>query len=452
MKKKTLFFFIILLINITLFSKSSIDLLTEKASNSINEFFKKKYDVNYTIIGLKDYSNIDKEVLSQFYQLLVSKLENIQNTKFYDLLVSIEDNESIFNLKSVELKKINYFLSLKVIRNYNKLGLVISVFSKILDKVVFLDYIEVNYKKEEEDYFKTINYVFKRVGFSRIVELNVKKGLLNVSSFLMPDGVVRYFFLYDKKIDIYQYNKNRLIKIFTLKIKWKRPFYPNLERIGNIKSFQYKKVFYLILTINSYPYSIVYSFENNEWKLKDYIKFNIIDVVNFRNTIYLIGSNFVFGKNYYNGKIFYLPFKNNHFLKNEILTKNIAPFYSLGIDNNEEYIKSYFVINKDYLLNVLSNNLEIISNSDNKLGAELSVLKGKWLVTSFYSNIKDKLLFYKIDDSSYVKKYEENLNGIVKFISSGYYKLLKGFWVYLKIEKNNEINYSLQFWSKQNNE
>ncbi len=88
------------------------------------------------------------------------------------------------------------------------------------------------------DLLQTQNFAFSALGFSKLLEFESKKNLMDIQSIAGADGQVQYFFYYPDEIIIYTANETRLEKHSQFKLKWTRPFYPVLHPEGRLLLFR----------------------------------------------------------------------------------------------------------------------------------------------------------------------------------------------------------------------
>ncbi len=439
-------FFILFLVNF--FYANGIDNLSGKVSRGIRDFFNGKYNINISIVKFDNYSGLSNLAAQTYYQLLVSKLESDKNINFIDLMIDLNKNRGEFNL--TRKNELNYLIYIKLIRNKNKIGVGTVIFSKSVDKIVYIKYFENIISKNEKDLLNIANYGFKGSAFCKLAELDSEMNLFDIKTIGDTKGEYRCFFLYPKKILIYKLKGNNLDKILSIKLKWVRPFYPTLEPEGKLSLFYFKKVLYLSAGNNFSPVSKFFMLHEDRWEELTDLDFVPFRIVELNGNYYIAGSNYEYGMNYFDGKIVLAPFSSEKVDLENKLEKRVPLFYSIDFSTIKDRLDSVHIIDKNYNYRFYSADFIEQSVEKEKRGSSLCSVSGKWLAVSDYSKLTDKLFFYKIENGSKKLIYETNIKGEIIFISSGFMKKKDGFWIYTKVKKNYGKEFKLQFWSKSN--
>jgi len=440
------FFFVLLLVNY--FYANGIDNLSEKVSRGIRDFFNGKYNINISIVKFDNYSGLSNLAVQKYYQLLVSKLESDKNINFIDLMIDLNKDSGEFNL--TRKNELNYLIYIKLIRNKNKVGVGAVIFSKSVDKIVYIKYFENIISENEKDLLNIANYGFKESAFCKLAELDSEMNLFDIKTIMDTKGEYKCFFLYPKKILIYKLKGNNLDKISSIKLKWVRPFYPTLEPEGKLSIFYFKKALYLSAGNNFSTVSKFFMLHENRWEELTDLDFVPFGIVELNGNYYIAGSNYEYGMNYFNGKIVLAPFSLEKVDLENKLEKRVPLFYSIDFTTIKDRLDSVHIIDKNYNYRFYSADFIEQSVEKEKRGSSLCSVKGKWLAVSDYSKLTDKLFFYKVENGSKKLIYETNIKGEIIFISSGFLKKNDGFWIYIKVKKNYGKEFKLQFWSKSN--
>ncbi len=446
--KKALSFFFIVFLFIKIFYANGIGNLNNRVSKGIEDFFIGKYNINISIVKFDNYSGLSNLAAQKYYQLLVSRLESNKKINFIDLMINFDKNKGEFNL--TRRNELNYLIYIKMIKNKNKIGVGTVIFSKSIDKIVYIKYFEDIINNEEKDILNIRNYGFKESAFFRLIELDSEMNLFDIKTIRDLKGEDRYLFLYPEKIDIYKLEGNNLKKILSIKLKWKRPFYPTLEPEGRLLVFYFKNILYLAAGNNFSPVSKFFMFNENKWEELTDLDFVPFRFVELNGNYYIAGANYEYGMNYFNGKIVLAPFYSGNINYEYKLEKGVPLFYSIDFSTIEHRLNSAHIIDKNYNFRFYSADFTEQSVEKEKRGSSLCSMSNKWLVISDYSKLNDKLFFYKIESGAKSLIYETNVNGEVVFISSGFWKKADGFWVFVKKMKRYINEFKLQFWSKNN--
>jgi len=430
--------------------------LAGKTANSILDYFKGQYNIKAGIIKFENTAGISDLTAQRFYQLLISKLETAANLSYTDLMINFHQNKGEFNLNRIH--PLNHLIYLKLTRNKTKIGAGIVIFSRTLDRIVFIKYVEELFTAEEGEIYLIANFGFKNVGFAKIMEMEVKQQLLDIESFLDQKGRLRFLFYYPGKIEFFKLTGDQLIKLFSHPLQWGKPYYPVMEYEGKLCVFFQDNQMYAVVGGNFSPTAKVLTI-NNEEETGTAAEVDTIDFIPFRtielnDVRYLAGARYTLGKNYFENKLMLLPFRFNsgQLVKEKYFEKEVSPFYSLdfSVSGAGSTLESIHMIDRDYRYRFLADNFQQLTVEEAQRGSALCCLAGQWLAVSDYSQGSDQLYFYSIEKGSRRLVYQNKVNGEIIFISDGLWKAAPGFWVYLEQLKPPPAvpEYKLQFWSK----
>lgn len=431
--------------------------LAEKTASAITDYFSDKYNVKTGIIKFENAASISDLTAQRFYQMLISKLETAGTLNYTDLMINFHQNKGEFNLNRIH--PLNHLIYLKLTRNKNKIGAGISIFSRTLEKIVFIKYIEEPFTAEERAIYNITNFGFKNAGFSKIMEMEARYQLLDLKSFLDHKGRLRFLFYYPEKIEFFNLTGNQLTKVFSYQLQWRKPYYPVMEYEGKLCVFSKDNQLYVIVGGNFSRTAKVLTINMSERNIDTASQVDTIDFIPFRqiqlnDAPYLAGTRYALGKNYFQNKVLLLPFRfdSHRLLKEKYFVKEIPFFYSLDFSTsgNENKLDSIHVIDRDYQYRFLADNFEELTAEEQKRGSALCCLGGQWLATSDFSQGTDQLYFYAIEKGSRHLVFQNKVKGEIIFISDGLWKAAPGFWVYIKQLKPPPAapEYKLQFWSK----
>lgn len=429
--------------------------LAGKTANSILDYFSDKYNIKTGVIKFENTAGISDLIAQRFYQLLTSKLETAANLNYTDLMINFHQNKGEFNLNRIH--PLNHLIYLKLTRNKNKIGAGIAIFSRTLDKIVFIKYVEELFTAEEREIYLTTNFGFKNAGFAKIMEMEVKQQLLDLKSFLDQKGRLRFLFYYPGKIEFFKLAGNQLIKVFSHPLQWGKPYYPVMEYEGKLCVFFHDNQLYAVVGGNFSRTAKILTI--NEGETGAAVEKDTIDFIPFRrlelnDVQYLAGARYALGKNYFQNMLMLLPFQftSGQLVKEKYFVKEIFPFYSLdfSITGTGNALESIHIIDRDYRCRFLADNFEELTVEEGERGSALCCLAGQWLAVSDFSHGSDQLYFYRIEKGSRRLAFQNKVNGEIIFISDGLWKAARGFWVYLKQLKPPPAapEYKLQFWSK----
>lgn len=443
----------VLILCITLFlipvvaHADGLDDLSKKVSTGILDFFSGKINVRTAVVRFDNYSDLSGLAAQRYYQVVVSHLESQASLQFTDLMVHVRKERGEFNL--TRLDKLNYLIYLKLVRNRDKIGTGVAIFSRTLDKIVYVKYYEELLPAAEIEFIEQTDYGFKSVGFARRIEIEAQKNLLDFKGILTRGGDYWYFFFYPHRIDIYKIENNRFRKFFNFKLNWERPYWPVLNYEGRMALFYQEDTLYLTLGTNFSPNSKIFSYSQNTFREVERLEFVPLRLVRLGDSDYLAGGQYAEAKNYFVEKLLLVPVTAGEIQKEEILLKQVPPFYSLDFSLAvAPTVEGIHLVDTDYNYRFLGSDFEEKVVEPERRGSALAVFKAKWLAVSDYSTGTDKLYFYKIEEGTRQLVYENTIRGEVILISGGSWQSRDGVWVYVKKNQNGRDEYSLQFWSE----
>ena len=451
-----------------------LETLAGKVSTGILDYFTAKGESNtrFSIIKYENFSGVTDLVAHKFYQQVAARLDGRPQALYNDLMIDFSQKKGEFNLNRID--RLDYLIYLKLIKNLDKVGAGIALFSRSLDKIVYIKYFEEEFSPGESNIYETVDYGFKGLGFSRQIEIDAEKNLLDFKNISNPAGGdereigVQYFFFYPAEIEIFETRDKQFKKIFSIKLEWGRPYYPVMDYEGKL-CFFYRAgddgspVLYLTAGSNFSPRSKVLSYKNNQWQEEGVLDFVPIKSIRLNNSEYLAGALYDEGKNYFKEKLVLVPFVAGKLDTENPLEKKVVPFYAVDFSipsqqsrvgaesgENVENVAGVHLIDSEYNYRFYAGDFQERGPMFERRGSALAALDGQWLALSDYSFSiqKDKLYFYKIQEGSKQAVYENAINGRVIFISAGSWQDRPGFWVYVEEVKNDNPVYRLQFWSK----
>jgi len=429
--------------------------LAGKTANSILDYFSDQYNIKAGIIKFENTAGISDLTAQRFYQLLISKLETAANFSYTDLMINFHQNKGEFNLNRIYL--LNHLVYLKLTRNRNKIGAGIVIFSRTLDKIVFIKYVEELFTAEEREIYLITNFGFNNAGFAKIMEMEARQQLLDLESFLDQKGRLRFLFYYPGKIEFFKLTGDQLVRVFSHPLYWGKPYYPVMEDEGKLCVFFQENQLYAVVGNNFSRTAKVLTINEDETGTAaevDTIDFTPFRIIELNEVRYLAGARYTMGKNYFENNLMLLPFQFNsgQLVKEKYFVKELFPFYCLdfSISGASSTLDSIHIIDRDYRYRFLADNFQQLSVEEAQRGGALCCLDGQWLAVSDYSQGSDQLYFYSIEKGSRRLVYQNKVKGEIIFISDGLWKAAPGFWVYLEQLQPPPAapEYKLQFWSK----
>jgi hypothetical protein len=423
--------------------------LVAESAAYLGEFFKDKFDVRVAVVGFENRSELGDLALQKIYQMLVSRLEGEKNIRLADLLVDFSNGRGEFNLSQAD--SLDFLLDLKLVQNKSKTGLGLTVFSRLQNRTVAVKYFEKPLSQGEMELLQARNFAFSALGFSKLLEFESKKNLMDIQSIAGDDGRMLYFFYYPDEIIIYQASETRLEKHFQFKLKWSRPFYPTLHPEGKLLLFRSAQDLVLTAGNNFCPYSQVLAFRAGQWQEAGQVDFVPFRLVTLNQNPYLVGGRYEEGRNYFKDRVHFLPFAMP-LAGSGAYQKQTCPAMAMDFSTTAGQLQSIHVIDRDYAYRLFSAGFEEMKPLAEKKGASLAALDGEWLAMSGHSRASDQLSFFAIRDGGLNPAYTGQVDGEVQFIAAGSWQEARGFWAGVRQAAPGAGMERLlvQFWGKRN--
>ncbi|HSQ34480.1 MAG TPA: hypothetical protein VLQ89_00660 [Candidatus Binatia bacterium] len=444
MKKATRVWLIFFLFPLFNFSQTGSETMVQEAADHLQAFFKDKTASRVAVVQFENYSELSDLAMQKIYQLLTARLENDKNIRVSDLLLSFTAGRGEFNVSKAH--QLDYLLYLRFIQNKSKAGLGMIIHSRWQDKPVFIKYIEKNIGPGERDLLNVRNFAFSELGFSKLSEFATRKNLMDIQSAILADGQTRYFFYYPDEIVIYAAQEDRLEKQSAIRLKWGRPLYPVLHYHGKLLLFSFNREWIMTVGGNFSPQAQVLTLRDNAWQDTAKLGFVPFRQVVFNQNVYLVGAGYEEGKNFFSGKLFFMPFSDPA-VAAEIVEKKIFPAYAIDFSTQDSQLQGIHMVDRDYQYRLLTADLAEKAPAPDKKGASLAVSEGQWLAVSDYSQQTDQIFFYDIKAGGQRPVYSAKIHGEIQFISAGTWRENKGFWVCSRSAQDDD-QFVLQFWGK----
>lgn len=424
----------------------SLDQLSEGIAGRVIDFFHDQANVRCSVIKFENHSGLSDLMAQRFYQLLISRLESEKNIRFKDLMINFNRNQGEFNLKNAV--GLNYLLYVRLINNREKTGAGVVIFSRTLDKIVGVGYREILLERGEKEILNTTSFGFQSAGFSKAVELEADRHLLDIKTIPNKNGSSWHLFYYPDKINIYQPVNNRMEKISTLYLDWGRPFYPVLEQEGRLCVFYLNQEIYLSAGGNFSPASKIFHYQGNDWTEVLRIHFVPFRLVKINERTFLAGGEYDDGRNFFRPKLVLLPFDGVSAEAKEYYEKKVPAFFGLDFVLSDRRLVSVHVIDREYRYRLYAADLEELGTESDRRGTSVCSLSSDWVAVSDYSRQTDRLFFYRVTDGGRTLAYQNRIDGEIVFISDGSWNSSPGFWVYVREKQEYGDGYALQFWTK----
>lgn len=447
MKKAICSLLVLFLFAVSGLAQESAEALINDGAAFLGTFFKDRFAVRVAVVRFENDSELTDLAMQKIYQMLISKLENEKNMRVSDLLVNFAGGRGEFNLS--QARELDYLLDLKLIQNKSRTGLGIAVFSRLQDRVVAVKYFEKALSQGERDWLNTRDFAFSELGFSKLLELESKAGLMDIQSIAAADGRQQYFFYYPDEIIVYQANETRLEKQSQFRLKWTRPCYPVLHPEGRLLLFGSAPALVLTAGNNFSPYAQVLALRDGQWQEARRVDFVPCRYIELNQRPYLVGARYEEGRNFFKDKVYFLPFSGLDD-KTGAYEKKIIPAMALDFSVAEGRLQSMHLIDRDYRYHLYTPEFEEMTPLPEKKGASLAALDGEWLAISDHSVASDQLFFYDIRAGGLKPVYTAKIAGEVQFISSGTWQNARGFWAGVKQRADGLERLLVQFWGKRN--
>jgi hypothetical protein len=447
MKKAICSLLLLVLYSGSALGQQNAEAMVADSAAYLGTFFKGKSDVRVAVVRFENNSELSDLAMQKIYQMLVSRLETEKSIHVFDLLVNFTNGRGEFNVSRAA--DLDYLLELKLIQNKSKTGLGLTIFSRLQDKIVAVKYFEKALSQGEMEFLNLKDFAFSELGFSKLVEFESKKNLMDIQSITGNDGQSQYFFYYPDEIIIYLAKEMRLEKYSQFKLKWKRPIYPVLHYEGKLLLFYSKQTMVLTAGGNFSPNAQVLTFRDNQWQEEPKIDFVPFKFLMLNQNPYLVGARYEGGKNYFKDTIYFLPFSDPA-ERSGAYEKKVYPAMAVDFSVQEGQLQAVHVIDRNYHHHLFTSEFEEKPCAPEKKGASLAALGGEWLAVSDYTRQTDQLFFYDIRDGGLRPVYTGKIPGEVRFISAGAWQQSKGFWIGVQQKQDGRERYVVQFWGKQN--
>ena len=422
--------------------------LAQTGARHILDFFRSQGRIYAAVVDLVDLSGLSDLSGQKFYQLLVAGLESDTSghIRFSDLMIAFAANRGEFNLNPA--RPLSHLIQLKLIRNRDRIGLGIVIFSRTLNRIVYIKYLESPLSAGEQTILQSRDLPFSGLGFTRLIEMEVRENLLAVRNIRDDSGEERYFFYYPDELLIYKINQERLEKFFSIKLNWQRPLYPVLDIEGKLALFTRGQTLWLSVGGNFSPRSQLFQLKGGQWEAAGTVDFVPLRRLVINHVEYLAGARFEAGKNVFSDRLVLAPFREDRPDPANVLEKQGAPSFDLDFSSADGQLNAIHAVDTTYHCRLLSAAFEETFAETVKYGASLAVAGDRWLAVSDYSETTDRLHIFDISGGGRLPVYQAPLEGEATFICEGSWKGTPGFWVGVRKKEESYWRPLLQFWGK----
>jgi len=426
-------------------AQEGAEALVAESAAYLGKFFKDKFDVRVAVVRLENESELSDLAMQKIYQLLVSRLEGEKNIRLADLMVGFANGRGEFNLSQTE--ELDFMIDLKLIQNKSRTGLGLTVFSRLQARVVAVKYFERAVSKGEMELLQTQDFAFAALGFSKRLEFESKRDLMDIQSIAGADGPTQYFFYYPDEVIIYVARETRLEKHFQFKLTWKRPYFPVLHPEGKLLLFRSGPDLVLTAGNNFSPTSQVLIQRDGQWQDGGRVDFVPFRLVTLNQSPYLVGARYEEGRNFFKDRVFFLPFAMP-LADAGAYQKKTCPAMAMDFSTTAGQLQAVHVIDRDYHYRLFTSAFEEMTPLKEKKGASLAALDDRWLAVSDHTRAADKLFFYDIRDGGLRPAYAGPVAGEVQFIAAGDWQDARGFWIGVRQQADGMERLLVQFWGK----
>lgn len=423
--------------------------LVDKTAAVINEIMQSRYSPSMTIVAFENYTELTDLAAQKFYQLLVSRLEAnaMKGFSLMDSMVGFNDGKGRFHNRGTN--EAGFLISLKMIRSNARIGVGVSVFSRRTDRLVAVRYVSEMIPSGELRILNMPERSFASTGFTMATRIQASPDLMDICSHKEPDGRVRHYFLSPEKIDIFEWQSRRMVRILSLPVDWGRPFTPARHIEGRILVFDNQMGTWLTAAANISPKARVFLFREGEWREQDPLDFVPLRHLLINDIPYLAGMRYSPGRNYFKNGLVLMPLDTGRPEKNRMYEKPLPEAYALDFTTGGGRLAALHLVDRDYHYRVYTRDFENSSADERLRGASLGVLDSEWIAISDYSRGKDRVFFFATGEGGLREVYEEEFPGReIRFIRPGIWDGDKGFWICLDGGDSTGPASELQFWKK----
>lgn len=435
---------LLILIGSTLISPAQhIESLVDNAVARLEQSFQGRYQVPAAVAALENESDLSDLAVQRIYQLLAARLEKLPALNYIDAMVQFSGKRGEFNRKSLE--RVDFLISLRLLRRENAVGLGISVFSRRTDQVISVHYVEAEIGPAEAAVLAVRETAFREAGFSPLLELAMRPGLLDVASLVFPDNTEQCVFFYPEQLEFYTLNGGQPEPAGVVKLEWPGAYYPTLQPEGKILVLQRQNVPYLTVGSNFATESILLTRREGSWQVMGGLPFTPLTAVTVNGAEYLVGARYAEGRNFFKGRLLLLPMQGEEWNGGTPLEKSVPEFFQAAFACRGAEWSALHLIDRTYHWQTTTPDGEEVFRDNARAGSTVAVSGERWLAHSDFSQGRDRLFLVDIADGGRRPLYENALDAEVLFIHAGRGNGVDGFWVALRAADGR---CTLQFWGK----
>ncbi len=424
--------------------------LAEKTAAAIAEIMADRFNPRLSVISFENHTELSDIVIQNFYQILVSRLESSpqKNFDFSDRMVAFANGKGRFN--SRRLDEIGFLVALKMLRSGPHVGVGITVFSRLSDRLAAVRYVSESIPPEELRVLDLPEPAFASAGFSMTARLEADSGLMDVCSQTEPNGNMRHYFLFPDKVDVFEWGARRMVRLMTLPLEWPRPFAPARHVEGHLLVFHNPAGTWLIAGANVAEKSLVFLRREGNWEAQPALDFVPIRHLLINDVPYLAGVRYAAGRNYFRGGLVLMPFRQGFPDPERLYEKPLPEAFAVDFTAREGRLTGLHMVDREYRYRLFTTDFEDSIVNERLRGAALAALDTDWVALSDYSRGKDRAFFFKTSDGGTREVYAADFPlREIRFISPGSWENEPGFWVCLENAGPDRSVTQLEFWRKQ---
>jgi len=423
--------------------------LADKTAAAIGKVLASRYNPSTTIISFENHTEWPDVAVQKFYQLLVSGLETIpqKGFEFHDRMVAFTGGRGRFQVR--RLDDIAFLIALKMIRSQARVGVGITVFSRQSDRIVAIRYVSEKIPAGELRILNLPEQVFAGTGFSMTARIEADPGLMDVCSRTEPNGQVRHYFLYPDKVEVFEWQERRMVRLLTLPLEWGRPITPARQIEGHLLVFHNQFGLWLTVGTNISKESLVFLRRAGSWESRETLDFVPIRRLVINDAPYLAGMRYASGRNYFHGGLVLMPLVEGRPDRDRLYEKPLPDAFAVDFTARDGRLTGLHLVDRDYRYRVYTTDFEDSTADERLRGAALAALETEWVALSAYTRGNDRVHFFKTKNGGVREVYEGDFPGCeIRFISPGRWEDKPGFWICLDGADQKSVRAELQFWSR----
>jgi len=445
MNRRGFFLWLWIFLSLTpLLPAQGLDRLAGQTADSILEAAAGGATADVTIIRLENHSFLSDAEVQRLYNTIAARLEASAAIRFHDSLLSLQDGRGQFN--QTPQQTATFLVAITLVTNRTRIGVGSAVFSRRLERLTAFKYWEAEVGKPELLALRALDGSFAQAGFSLQHEVEVRDQLLDIAGDQEAGGENRYYCLYPDEVEIFTVEEKAMRHVMALPLAWSRPFYPTQVPEGRIFVLRQGNELYLAVGTNSSPNSRIMNRKGANWEAVRDIPFVPFALLTINRTPFLVGAPYAPGKNFFTGRMCFLPWPATPDTTATSYEKVFPPFYAADFTSKDGVFQSVHLVGTDYLLHFYEADFSERPPAPDRQGGALAVCQDSWLALSAYTHGEDHLQIAALNGGGRRFLYSTSLPGEIGFIRAGTWEQRPGFWVLLNVHRDGATRSTLQFW------